>query len=85
MKSIQYTIRSIPPRVDQQLRARAKQSGKSLNEAVIEALAKATGLSDANGQHAKFHDLDWFIGSMSLDKSFDEAMEWLERAPKDIK
>lgn len=85
MKSIQYTVRSVPPKVDQQLRARAKQSGKSLNEAVIEALAKGTGLPNASGQQAKFHDLDWFIGSMSLDKSFDEAMAWLDSAPKEIK
>jgi len=41
-------------------------------------------MKNNNSQQEEFHDLDWFIGSMSLDKSFDEAMEWLESLPRDI-
>jgi hypothetical protein len=81
MNDTQYTIRSIPPKVDQALRKRAKKTGKSLNEVVLEALAKGTGVTP----EAVFDDLDWFIGGQSLDtKSFDEAEEWLDSLPKDI-
>ncbi|MHB8264249.1 MAG: FitA-like ribbon-helix-helix domain-containing protein [Acidimicrobiales bacterium] len=81
MKSIQYTIRSIPPKVDRALRIRAHKTGKSLNEVAIEALAKGAGIVPG----ATFNDLDWFIGNKSLDESFSEAMEWLDNAPMDIR
>lgn len=82
MSSTQYTIRSIPSQVDQALRRRAKKTGKSLNEVAVEALAKGTGVNP----NATFNDLDWFIGGRTLDaNSFDEATEWLDSLPKDIK
>lgn len=82
MNSIQYTIRSIPFKLDKTLRMRAKKSGKSLNEVVLESLAKGAGVD--MGTEA-FHDLDWFIGSHSLDsESLDEAMEWLDSLPKEL-
>jgi hypothetical protein len=34
---MQYTIRGIPPKVNNALRARARAAGKSLNEAAITA------------------------------------------------
>ena len=81
MSSLQYTIRSIPPKLDSALRHRAKKTNKSLNEVVIEALEKGTGVtSDAN-----FNDMDWFIGNKSLGSSFEEAQDWLDTAPKDIR
>jgi len=84
MKSIQYTIRSIPPKIDQRLRVRAKQAGKSLNEVVVQALAKDTGV---NSNETIYHDLDWLKGSMPVAelKQWNEAMEWLDSAPKEIK
>lgn len=67
--------------MDQALRKRAKSTGKSLNEVVLEALAKGTGLSLGT----VFDDLDWFIGGRALDaKSFDDAKGWLNNLPKDI-
>jgi hypothetical protein len=81
MNDTQYTIRSVPPKVDQALRKHARKTGKSLNEVALEALAKGTGVT----QEATFDDLDWFIGGQSLDaKSFDEAEQWLEDLPKDL-
>ena len=81
MSNTQYTIRSIPPKVDQTLRKRAQKTGKSLNEVAVEALAKGAGVTP----DATFNDLDWFIGSKSIDKkSFDEALHWLDSLPKDI-
>ncbi len=81
MKSIQYTIRAIPPKVDQSLRTRARETGKSLNDIAIEALTKGSGVAVG----VTFDDLDWFIGGKSLNSSFDKSMDWLDSAPKEIK
>ncbi len=78
---MQYTIRSIPPKVDQALRSRAKKTGKSLNEVVLETLAKGSGMTN---QPILNNDLDWFIGSMTLDDKFDEAIKWLDSLPNDL-
>jgi hypothetical protein len=81
MKSMQYTIRSVPPNVDQALRRQARRTGKSLNEVAIEALAKGSGAST----DAHFDDLDWFIGSQTLDaRPFDNAVNWLDELPKEL-
>lgn len=80
MKNTQYTVRSIPPKLDIALRQRAKKTGKSLNEVVIETLAKGAGIAP----NATFNDLGWFIGNKSLGRPFDEALEWLDSAPKDL-
>lgn len=81
MSSMQYTIRSIPAKTDQALRARAKKSGQSLNDVVLEALAVATGTGNSD---ALFTDLDWFIGQKTLCDDFDEAMQWHDAMPTDI-
>lgn len=80
MNNTQYTIRSIPPKVDQALRKKSQKTGKSLNEVAVEALTKGAGVMP----DATFNDLDWFVGSMPVDSEFDEAMNWLESLPKDV-
>lgn len=80
MNSIQYTIRSIPPKLDSTLRRCAQKTGKSLNEVTIDALIKGAGIAP----NASFDDLNWFIGNKSLNEQFDKAMEWLDDAPKEI-
>src|ERR1700742_654212 len=79
--STQYTIRSIPPKLDKTLRNQASKTGKSLNEVVLESLAKGAGV-DIKGK--TFKDLDWFAGAMKPDPGFDEAIEWLDSLPKDM-
>ncbi len=82
MNSRQYTIRSIPPNVDKALRRRAQKTGKSLNEVVIEVLTSATGESTTPEE---YNDLNWFIGNKSLDDAtFDEAIDWLDSAPREL-
>lgn len=54
----QYTIRSVPDRVDQELRRRAREQGKSVNQVALEALEAGT----ATGH--RYHDLDFMIGTM---------------------
>src|ERR1700682_1001173 len=44
---MQYTVRGIPTALDAALRERARTSGKSLNEATLDALAEGTGLTGA--------------------------------------
>lgn len=39
----QYTIRSIPDNVDQSLKRRSKESGKSFNQVALEALIVGSG------------------------------------------
>jgi hypothetical protein len=80
MSKTQYTIRSVPSKVDQALRKKAQKTGKSLNEVAVEALTKGAGVTP----HATFNDLDWFIGSMQIDPEFDEAIRWLDSLPKDM-
>ena len=83
MKSIQYTIRSIPEPVDKALRAHAKKTGQSFNATVVDALKKATNTQE--GTKKVYTDLDWFIGLGIQDsQSFDEAIEWLDSLPHDL-
>lgn len=59
-KAKQYTIRAVPAEVDQALRRRARETGRSLNRVAVDALAAAAGES------TRVHDdLDFMIGSMS--------------------
>ena len=69
---MQYTIRNIPKTLDTMLRARARKQGKSLNETVIEALARAMGFSS---EPIRFRDLSQFAGTWVEDPEFDKAIE----------
>lgn len=68
----QYTIRSIPEPVDRVLKNQAKKSGKSFNSVVVDALKKATGVTE---NKTSYTDLDSLVGVGIADKtSFDQAM-----------
>ncbi len=58
--SRQYTIRSIPDQVDRILKKRARDSRKSFNQVVLEALAAGTGETLKPKR-----DLSEVIGSLS--------------------
>ncbi len=79
MNSIQYTIRNIPEPVDKVLRRKALEEGKSFNQTVVETLEKATVK-----RKSVVEELDWFIGSGSLDDGFDKAQAWLDSLPMDM-
>lgn len=71
MANIQYTIRNIPPAVDQALRKRSQQSGKSFNQTVVDVLALQTfGTTEPPVDN----NFDWLFGVNTLDDSFDEAI-----------
>jgi hypothetical protein len=72
----QYTIRSIPERVDRALRQKARQERKSLNQVALEALAAGTGVADTA---IEYHDLDALAGTWIEDKAFDGALTALDQ------
>lgn len=65
-RSIQYTIRGIPPEVDSALRGRAAQRKQSLNQFIVDELTKVTG---ACRRRADFSDV---VGRWTADPAFDD-------------
>jgi hypothetical protein len=74
--STQYTLRAVPPAIDQALRRRARQEARSLNAVTLEALAR--GL-DLEAEPTQYTDLDALIGSWQEDPEFDDAVATFER------
>lgn len=70
MKAIQYTIRNIPTSVDRYLRKRARISGQSLNQVIINELSDKAGV----GKTDLVDSLDWFIGSATMDQATLSAL-----------
>jgi hypothetical protein len=69
-KSIQYTLRAVPRSIDEELRRRAAEQRRSLNDVAIEALQEGLDL-----QREQVHtDLDELIGTWVEDPEFDKAM-----------
>jgi hypothetical protein len=78
---MQYTIRRIPKAVDDAVRERARVTGKSLNEAAVDALADGAGVK---GIPRKRRDLGDIAGTWKTDKAFDEALADQDRVDKDL-
>ena len=68
---MQYTLRNVPAFLDRALRRTARATGASLNEVVLEALAKGAGLSAERVSHRKLGDL---AGRWQEDPQFDDAI-----------
>lgn len=68
---MQYTLRNIPAEVDQTLRRRAREEGKSLNAVALEALLAGSG-----GQIGSLpvRDLSDIAGSWVDDPEVDAAL-----------
>ncbi len=77
MGSIQYTVRSIPPDLDAELRREARATGKTLNAVVVETLKHAK-LPSSTVVH---DDLDWFVGNVPGGDGLDTAQAWLDALP----
>jgi hypothetical protein len=78
---MQYTIRGIPPAVDAALRERARVTGKTLNEVVIEALAEGLGVT---GAPRKRRNVDDIAGSWIEDDAFDDAIASQDQIDEDM-
>lgn len=70
MKTLQYTVRGIPHSVDAYLRRRARLSGKSLNQVIIDELSDKVDKSQSD----LAMQLDWFINS-GLDSETEDALD----------
>jgi len=73
---IQYTLRQIPPALDEALRRKSRQDGKSINQTAIEVLHSGLALAGDSIQH---RDLDFIAGSWVEDPAFDEAIGCQDR------
>lgn len=80
MKTKQYTIRNIPEPVDRYLRKRAKLTGQSLNQVVIEELSSKAGV----GKQSLRESLDWFIGGGGIDDDTLKVLEEEDRIQKEL-
>ena len=78
---MQYTIRGIPPAVDGALRGRARAAGKSLNEAVVDALSEGAGMG---GARRKRRDLGDIAGSWTAEKAGEAALADQDRVDLDL-
>ena len=70
-EEMQYTIRNVPEKLDAALRAAARERGMSLNETVIEALARGMGVREPG---LRYRDLSDLAGSWREDAAFDNAV-----------
>lgn len=81
MRNRQYTIRSVPERLDRELRLRAARENKSLNSVILEALQKGCGLSESPVPRT---DLDDLIGTWEEDPEFDKAVKAFEKIDQEL-
>lgn len=77
---MQYTIRGIPPAIDEAVRERARTEGKSLNEVAVEALADGLGLGE--GEVIR-RDLSDVVGTWKKDAVAEAALAAQDRVDED--
>ena len=80
MMRTQYTIRRVPERLDRELRRRAREEQRSLNEMTLRALERGLGLA---GEEHRHHDLDDLAGTWVDDPEFDRAIEEMDKVDPD--
>lgn len=79
MNAKQYTVRNVPLLVDRYLRKRARLSGKSLNQVILEELSEKVAAPSVPARPA----LGWFIGS-GIDDATLQALEQEDRTQKEL-
>ena len=68
---MQYTIRNVPGHLDAALRAAASEQKKSLNDVMLEALARGAGVAEVPSRKRDMSDV---VGTWVADPVFDEAL-----------
>ena len=76
---MQYTLRGIPPVLDEAVRARASAQGKSLNEVAVEALADGLGLG---AEDIARRDLSDVVGTWRKEAAVESALAAQDRVDK---
>ena len=78
---MQYTIRGVPPAVDTALRGRARAARKSLNEAVVDALAEGAGMAGARHRRRSLDDI---AGTWKTESAVESALVDQDRIDEDL-
>ena len=78
---MRYTICGVPPALDAALRARARASGQTLNETVLQALIEGAGQTTAR---KKRRDLSDLVGTWKTDQEFDAAITAQDQVDEDL-
>ncbi len=78
---MQYTLRDVPLNLDRAVRRRARQTRKSLNQVLIDALLRAFGLTR---EPARQRDLSDVTGTWQDDPEFDEIVREQRRVDRDL-
>jgi hypothetical protein len=76
---MQYTLRNIPEQVDQILRRKAREQGRSLNDVALEALSLGAGIVPQGQQPVKRRDLSDIAGTWVEDPEFDKAIAEMDQ------
>ncbi len=78
---MQYTLRDVPLNLDRAVRRRARQTRKSLNQVLIDALLRAFGLTR---EPVRQRDLSDVTGTWQDDPEFDEIVREQRRVDRDL-
>ena len=83
MKTI--TIRGIEPGLDRVIKSRAKQNNLSVNQWILQALKKVTGMGK-DSVFKKYHDLDALAGGWSKEeaKAFQKNTQIFEKIDEEV-
>jgi hypothetical protein len=78
---MQYTLRNIPRRLNDVLRRKAREQGKTLNEVAVVAMQRGVGLESEAVRHRDLGDL---AGTWVDDPDFDAAIADQDRIDPDL-
>ncbi|NWG03153.1 MAG: toxin-antitoxin system HicB family antitoxin [Syntrophaceae bacterium] len=83
MKTI--TIRGIDPGLDRVIKSRAKQNNLSVNQWILQALKKITGMGKES-VFKKYHDLDALAGGWSKEEAnaFQQNTQIFEKIDEEL-
>lgn len=81
MANLQYTIRNIPPALDKVIRKKAKQTGKSFNQTVVDILLLQTFGTTKPKTDTSF---SWLYNKNTIGNSFDETINNLSQVDETL-
>lgn len=78
---MQYTLRGIPPALDEAIRERARAEGKSINEIAVAALANGVGLG---AEDIVRRDLSDIVGTWVEEAAVEAALSAQDRVDEGL-
>ncbi|MFI4942232.1 MAG: hypothetical protein ACHP85_03145 [Burkholderiales bacterium] len=78
---MQYTLRGIPPALDEAIRERARVEGKSINEIAVAALADGVGLG---AEDIVRRDLSDIVGTWVEEAAVEAALSAQDRVDEGL-